>query len=210
LDGVTEARELDFQSGMQFVLFVGRLVYYKGLEYLIRAMQHVDATLVIVGDGPLRKELERLSRELRVDHKVRFAGRVPTETLHKYYRACLCLVLPSVERSEAFGVVQLEAMAYGKPVVNTSLPTGVPFVSVHGETGLTVPPRDPSALAEALNRLCREEELRRRLGRQARKRVETMFSKDVILTQIKSIYRELLRQRPRGREMCRCAACQSG
>lgn len=107
------------------------------------------------------------------------------------------MVLPSVEPTEAFGLVQLEAMAYGKPVVNTSLPTGVPFVSVHGETGFTVPPRDPNALAEAINRLCGDDELWVRFARAARKRVEEMFSRDVVLGQIKSIYWELLREQPR-------------
>lgn len=195
-DGAACGHDIRYGRNVPMVLFVGRLVYYKGVEYLIRAMQHVDATLAIVGDGPLRGKLERLTHELGLQHKVSFVGRVPADTLHKYYRTCHCLVLPSVEPTEAFGLVQLEAMAYGKPVINTSLPTGVPFVSVHGQTGFTVPPRDPNALAEAINRLCGDEELRLRFGRQARKRVETMFSKDVVLRQIKSIYRELLRGKP--------------
>jgi rhamnosyl/mannosyltransferase len=196
--GSVRVHGVGYDRGKPMVLFVGRLVYYKGTEYLIRAMQHADATLTIIGDGPMRGRLESLSRELGLQRKISFLGHVPAETLHEYYRACRCLVLPSVEPTEAFGLVQLEAMAYGKPVVNTCLPTGVPFVSVHGETGFTVPPRDPGALAEAINRLCADEDLCVRLGRQARQRVEMMFSKDVVLNQIKSIYWELLRGRPKG------------
>lgn len=187
-----DPRELGFEREIPIVLFVGRLVYYKGLEYLLRAMQQVNARLVIVGDGPLRRRMERLSRELGVDKKVQFVGRVANDLLHKYYRVCRCLVLPSVEPSEAFGLVQLEAMAYGKPVVNTNLPTGVPFVSIDGETGFTVEPRDVQGLAAAISRLCDDDVLWRRMSQEARRRVETVFNKDVVLTQIKSIYWDVL------------------
>jgi rhamnosyl/mannosyltransferase len=93
------------------VLFVGRLVPYKGADVLLEAMQGIDAEAVVVGDGPMRRELEERAR--RADNRVRFAGEVTQDELHAYYRACDLLVLPSVTRQEAFGVVQLEAMACG-------------------------------------------------------------------------------------------------
>ena len=135
------------------MLFVGRLVYYKGLEYLIEAMRWVpDAVLVVVGTGPLRGRLQRLSEQwLGCPGKVVFLGAVAEHDLCAWYHACDVFVLPSVELSEAFGLVQLEAMACAKPVVTTDLPTGVTYVNQHGHTGLVVPRRNSRALAEAIN-----------------------------------------------------------
>lgn len=175
------------------VLFVGRLNYYKGVEYLIDAMRSVeaDATLVVVGDGDRREALERRARERGVDDRVRFPGKVPDEELHDWYEAADVFVLPSVEPSEAFGVVQLEAMAYRTPVVNTDLPTGVPWVSRDGETGLTVPPRDADALADAVDRLLADPDLRERYGRRGRERVETEFTHEATVSRVAEVYREL-------------------
>ncbi|MFC6988172.1 glycosyltransferase [Haloplanus sp. GCM10025708] len=149
------------------VLFVGRLTYYKGVEYLLDAMESVDATLLVVGDGARRADLEARAARLGLEDCAFFLGRVADETLHACYEAADVFALPSVEPSEAFGIVQLEAMAYGTPVVNTDLPTGVPWVSVDGETGLTVPPRDADALADALSSLLADPDRRRAYGRRA-------------------------------------------
>jgi len=154
----------------------------------------VEAKLLIVGEGDLRRTLEKQAESLRVDHKVIFLGKVSDEELRYCYHICDVFVLPSVEPSEAFGLVQLEAMAYGKPVVNTRLPTGVPFVSVDGETGITVEPRDSKALAEAINKLLNDEELRKRYGVQARKRVEENFTVDKMNERILGVYRELVKK----------------
>jgi len=186
--------DLGISPEEKIVLFVGRLTYYKGLEYLIEAMQEVKAKLLIVGEGELRKALEKKAESLGVHHKVIFLGKVSDEELKYCYQICDVFVLPSVEPSEAFGLVQLEAMAYGKPVVNTRLPTGVPFVSVDGETGITVEPRDSKALAEAINKLLNDEELRKRYGVQARKRVEENFTVDKMNERILRVYRELVKK----------------
>ncbi len=132
--------EIRATYGAPLVLAVGRLVYYKGFLYLIAAMRDVSAHLLIVGSGPIRGALEREVRELRLEDRVRIIDSVPD--LIPYYHACDIFALPSSEASEVFGIVQIEAMACGKPVVNTALPTGVPEVSVDGVTGRTVPPRD--------------------------------------------------------------------
>jgi glycosyltransferase involved in cell wall biosynthesis len=170
------------------VLFVGRLNYYKGVEYLIDALCGIDATALIVGDGERREALETRVRERDLDTHVHFLGKIPQETLEHCYEAADLFVLPSVEPSEAFGVVQLEAMAYRTPVINTALPTGVPWVSKDGETGITVPPRDTEALAGAISRLLNDPELRDQYGENARTRVENRFSHENMLQEMKSIY----------------------
>lgn len=182
--------DIGISSTERIVLFVGRLSYYKGVEYLIEAMKWVEAKLLIVGDGDLRPRLEAKVKALGLEDRIIFLGKISDEKLRYCYQICDVFVLPSVEPSEAFGIVQLEAMAYGKPVVNTNLPTGVPWVSRHGETGLTVPPRDPKALAEAINKIFNDKELAEKFSENARKRVRE-FSKEKMLQRIYEIYCEL-------------------
>jgi rhamnosyl/mannosyltransferase len=158
------------------VLFVGRLVPYKGMDVLLRAMAGVPATLVVVGDGPLRGSLEALARELGVAGSVRFLGHVSDAERLEWYRRAALLVLPSVSRQEAFGMVQVEAMLGGRPVISTSLPTGVPWVNHDGESGLVVPPGNAEQLRSALTRLCTDARLRLRLGAGARARALEHFT----------------------------------
>ena len=184
------------QFGDRVVISVGRLVYYKGFEYLIRAMTQVEGRLLIVGDGPLRGKLEQLTRELRLDQKVIFAGEIQNREIVPYYHAAKVFALASVARSEAFGIVQIEAMAAGLPVVNTSLDSGVPFVSLHEQTGLTVPPRNPGALAGAINRLLNDANLRGKLGEAARSRAQQEFSLNVMTSRTLSLYSKVMHSRP--------------
>src|SRR5262249_13696018 len=136
-DAVARLRQ---RFGDRLILAVGRLVYYKGFEYLIRSMAQVRGKLLIIGNGPLRAKLDEVAVQLNVSEKVVFLGEVQNDEVTPYYHAADVFALPSVARSEAFGIVQIEAMASGVPVVNTSLDSGVPFVSLHEQTGLTVPP----------------------------------------------------------------------
>jgi rhamnosyl/mannosyltransferase len=174
-------------GGGPLVLAVGRLIYYKGFEHLVRAMRGVAAHLLVIGAGPLRDPLERLARECNVADRVHLLGEVSGH-LAPYYHACDVFALPSVERSEAFGIVQLEAMASGKPVVNTALDSGVPYVSRHEESGLTVPPANSDALVAALNRLLRDPVWARSLGDAGRARVAREFSKEVMREQTLRLY----------------------
>ncbi|MGD0072761.1 MAG: glycosyltransferase [Candidatus Binataceae bacterium] len=160
--------------GPRIVITVGRLVYYKGLEYLIRAMAAVEGTLLIVGEGPLRSSLEREARANGVANRVVFLGDVPDVV--PYYHAADVFVLASIARSEAFGIVQLEAMACGKPVINTQLASGVPFVSVDGATGLTVAPADHEQVAVAMNCLLNDSARRSLYGQAAQRRVRQEFT----------------------------------
>ena len=169
------------------MLFVGRLVYYKGLEVLLDAMGRCEGSLVIVGEGPLEGALRSLVTEKRLAERVLFAGRVSDADLPAFYQACDVFVLPSTARTEAFGVVQIEAMAAGRPVVSTSLPTGVPWVNQDGVSGLVVTPGDPVALGDALRRLLDDGAFRRRLGEGARRRAEVMFSRERMVAAFKSL-----------------------
>ncbi len=175
----------------RIALSVGRLVYYKGFEVAIEAMQHIDATLLIVGDGPLRASLQAKARALRVDAKVAFLGEIHNHRLLPYYLAADVFVLPSVARSEAFGIVQLEAMACRVPVVNTALDSGVPFASRHGDSGLTVPPGDARALGAAIRLLLGDDALRKRFGERGRARVEAEFSVGQMSAEILRTYHDV-------------------
>jgi glycosyltransferase involved in cell wall biosynthesis len=194
--GVLErAAAIRERAGGSVVLFVGRLTYYKGLEYLIDAMNQIDATLLIVGSGPRRRDLEEQVLAHKLGERVEFVGEVDDSDLPAYYHACDLFVLPSIERSEAFGLVQVEAMACAKPVVSTSIPTGVSWVNQHGVTGLVVEPRKPEALAAAVNELLRDEKLRMRFGQQARARVEAEFTEETVRARTAAMYRDVIGER---------------
>lgn len=187
-----EAEKINGKYGPKIVLFVGRLIYYKGLEYLIQAMKGVDAKLLIIGEGKLQGSLQKLAENLKIGGRVFFLGRVKNSDILEYYRACDIFVLPSIEKTEAFGLVQLEAMACGKPIVNTNLPTGVPYVSLDKITGLTVPPKDAKALAGAINNLLNDENLRKKYGENGKRRAKKEFSKKIMIDKVFDVYKQLI------------------
>ncbi len=169
----------------------GRMVYYKGFDNAIRALPEVPGTLVLAGEGPERRALESEAARLGVADRVRFPGKVPS--LIPYYLAADAFWFPSNARSEAFGLVQVEAMACGLPVLNAEIPhSGVPWVSPHEETGLTVPVDDPAAFAAAARRLLEEPGLRDRLGEAARRRAVERFDHRVMAARSLEIYRRVL------------------
>jgi rhamnosyl/mannosyltransferase len=196
------APELDDQAariraahpGRRLVFAVGRHVYYKGFEYLIRAMPDVapDALLLLGGTGPLTSQYRQLIDELGLNDRVRLLGRVPDQALPAYYRAAEVFCMPSVEPSEAFGLVQIEAMACGRPVVGCELHNGATYVNQHGTTGLVVPPRDPGALARALDTLLADQALAKRMGEAGRHRACTEFSLEKMWSGTLQVYREVL------------------
>lgn len=174
-------------------LFIGRLVYYKGCSVLLEAFSRMpeDTTLTLVGDGILKEELQQRAEELGMADRVKFTGLVDDAKLRSCMEYADVFVLPSVERSEAFGLVQLEAMAYGIPVINTKLPSGVPEVSLDQETGLTAEPGDAAALAEAMKWMYDHPQERQNMGQAARKRLEERFTQDKMVENVKNIYKEL-------------------
>ena len=171
-----------------FVLFVGRHVPYKGVDVMIRALQGTGIPAVIAGDGPERSNWQDLARGLGVD--ARFPGDIPDEDVRRLFAACAAFVLPSTSRAEAFGYVQLEAMASGKPVISTDVPSGVSWVNQHERTGLIVRAGDAAALRSAIRRLIDDEALRLRFGRQARARVEDTFTLTHLRDRLRDFFAE--------------------
>ena len=188
-----DAWRLPVSAGRGPLLFVGRLVYYKGLDLLLDAMSLApDLSLEIVGDGPLRGRLRRRIDEAGLGGRVRLHGELDDADLRRVMSGCGALVLPSLARSETFGLVQIEAMAAGLPVVSTQLPTGVAEVNVHGETGLIVPPGDVEALAEALRGLFADPARAEAMGAAGCRRVADLFDHRRMVDRLVDWYAELL------------------
>lgn len=187
----------------EFIFFIGVLRYYKGLSYLIDAMARLpDAKLVIAGVGPEESNLKsKIQNPTSVSSatpaslgsRIQFLGRVDHATAVALFHAAAVFCLPACERSEAFGLCQIEAQACGLPIVSTDLPTGVPEINRHGETGLIVPPKDAAALSEALARLLADPGERRRLGEGGRRRAEENYTAEKMAERVKAVYREALR-----------------
>jgi rhamnosyl/mannosyltransferase len=179
------------------LLFVGRLFPYKGLEYLLGAIKIIsdkrrDFILFIVGEGKLRKKLEKMLRDLKIKNLVKFTGALPDEELIKYYNLCDIFILPSIHKSEAFGISQLEAMACGKPVISTNLnDSAVPWVNQHMKTGLIVEPKNSEALANAILFLLENKGIREEFGQNARKRIIKFFTQRRMIERTISVYKSL-------------------
>lgn len=175
-------------------LCAGRMVYYKGFINAIRALASIEGTLLLIGDGPDGPMLQAEVKRLGMGDRVVFVGTLPHYLdVVPYYLAADAFWFPSNARSEAFGLVQVEAMASGCPVINTHIPhSGVPWVSSHDETGLTVAMNDPAALANAARRLLREPDLRERLTTAARQRAAAEFDHRVMAERSLAIYRAVL------------------
>lgn len=181
-------------GGRRIIFSLGRLVYYKGFEYLVRAAERLpdDVVVVIGGVGELQEDLSELIRASGLGQKVILAGTIPFHELGAHFAACDIFCLPSVERSEAYGVVQVEAMSFAKPVVSTEIPgSGVSWVNQHEVSGLVVPPADAESLSKGLNSLLESSELRACLGAGARQRYERYFRVEHMTASVDALYRRI-------------------
>ena len=186
-----EAERIKSRHAGPIWLGCGRMNYYKGFLVAIRALTRVPGTLILIGDGPERAGLEAETKRLGLESRVVFPGHVPTTV--PYYLAAHAFWFPSNIRGEAFGLVQVEAMASGCPVINAAIPySGVSWVSRHGETGLTAPIDDPEAFALAANRLLNEPGLRETLAEGARARAVREFDHRVMADRTIDVYRRVL------------------
>ncbi|MEJ2534517.1 MAG: glycosyltransferase [Gammaproteobacteria bacterium] len=175
------------------VLAVGRLTYYKGFGYLLRALARTEGVILdVVGEGELERELKAMAGALDLRERVTFHHAVNDQRLAKLLRDCDCLCLPSIERTEAFGLVLLEAMAFSRATVASRVRgSGMAWVVEDGVTGLLVAPADESALAAALERLRDDPELARRLGRNGRRRFDEEFHIDRSAQRLEELYGKL-------------------
>lgn len=177
--------------GKKIVFSLGRLVGYKGFEYLVGASKHLGDgyQIVIGGGGPLKKALnERIIRE-KSEKNVSLPGYLQDDEVKDWFGACDVFVLSSIWKTEAFAIVQIEAMSCGKPVVATRIPeSGVSWVNGHGESGLNVPPQDSKALADAVREIAKDADAYRDYAAGARARYERMFTYERMIDNVLKIY----------------------
>ena len=197
--GIINILKSDYKS-KKILLFVGRLVPYKGLDYLISAMPEVvsefrETKLIIVGDGSLMTKLKDLVFRLKLNDYVEFVSGLHNTKTPPYYHLSDIFVLPSVYKAEAFGIVQLEAMACGKPIISTNVDgSGISFVNQNNKTGIVVKPRDSNSLSAAIKKLLRDSKLREAFGKNGKERVKKYFSKQVMVEKILGVYESTLRR----------------
>lgn len=181
-------------SGKRIVFSLGRLVPYKGFCHLIEAAKYLGDNYVVLigGTGPLREELEAQIKSLGVEDKVKLLGFVPDEDLPMYFTACDLFCLSSVMKTEAFGIVQIEAMSLSKPIVATRIPeSGVAWVNAHGESGLNVEPCNAEELAEAIVAITQDAETYGKFCLGAKRRWEECFTKDKMISDVMKIYNKI-------------------
>jgi rhamnosyl/mannosyltransferase len=178
------------------VLCVGRLTYYKGVRYLIEAVAGLeDLSLTVVGSGDELAALITLTKSLGAEEKVEFVGSLTDRALLDEFFRCDCLCLPSLERTEAFGVVLLEAMRAGKAVVATKVPgSGMNWVVEDGITGVLVEPESAPALAETLAKLRNDAALRAKMGKAGRLRFERRFRIDQTARALLAVYGAIIEE----------------
>lgn len=183
-------------AGRRLLLAVGRLVPYKDYPCLINALAELPESyhLAVIGQGPLRELLERQARDLCVSDRITFLGYVCDEEMHAYMGACEVFLLTSSMKTEAFGIVQLEAFSCGKPVVSTRVPgSGVSWVNEDGLSGYTVPVGDYKAVADAVRKICEFPDVAGRLGEAALERYNSLFTYDKMIEETLNIYENVIK-----------------
>lgn len=192
----TKVEEIRSRYPQKHIIFsLGRLVYYKGFEYLIDAARNLPDNYVVLigGSGELRKDLQNRIETHGLQDKVILLGRISDESLPNYFRACDIFCLSSILKTEAFAIVQIEAMSCGKPIVATLIPgSGVSWVNAEGVSGVNVPIADSDALAKAFKMILEDEKRREQLAKGAKQRFQTVFLFENMINKCIEIYRSLL------------------
>ena len=181
-------------SEYKTVFSLGRLVGYKGYEYLVEAAKYLSDNyrVIIGGEGPLRRQLQKQIKNEGLESKVTLKGRIPQEMLPEMYASCSVFCLSSIWKTEAFAIVQIEAMSCGKPVVATRIPgSGVSWVNEHGYSGLNVEPCDAKALADAIMQITSDPQTYSIYCSNARSRYKALFTKEVMIEKCIEIYNKI-------------------
>lgn len=189
------ARIKDFYGGKKIVFSLGRLVHYKGYRYLIEAAKYLDDSYVVLigGTGALKDKLQEQIEKDGLQDRVKLLGYIESSDLPSYFGACDLYCLSSIMKTEAFALVQIEAMSCGKPVVSCNIEgSGVPWVNANGVSGMVVPVEDSKALADAIRRIMEDEELYKQLSEGARQRFFSMFTKEQMIDNVLKIYSRVL------------------
>lgn len=192
------AERIKKQYGNRKIVFsLGRLVPYKGFCHLIDAASYLDDDYVVLigGTGPLKDELEHQIARLGLEDKVKLLGRIPDQVLPSYYNACRVFCLSSIQKTEAFAIVQIEAMSCGKPIVATKIgQSGVSWVNSHKESGLNANTHAPKELAEAIMEITKDEDIYSAYSLRAKERYTTLFTKETMIDNCLNIYQTLWRK----------------
>ncbi|SEW14496.1 rhamnosyl/mannosyltransferase [Chitinophaga sp. YR573] len=181
--------------GKRIVFSLGRLIYYKGFEYLIEAAQYLpdDVVVLIGGAGELELKLAGMVERLGLANKIVLLGPISHQLVGAYFKACDVFCLPSVERSEAFGIVLLEAMSFGKPIVAADIPgSGVPWVNHHHVTGLNVPVKDAKALSDGILQILGNRPLYDQFSANAYSRFKELFTDETMVQLCIKLYHDIL------------------
>lgn len=174
-----------------FFLFIGAFRYYKGLHILIEAAKKSTYPIVIVGAGPIEQELRDQAITLGVNN-IHFVGALGDEDKAALLSLCTAIVFPSHLRSEAFGISLLEGALYSKPLISSEIGTGTTYINIDKHTGLVVPPADPGALRQAMDRLWNDPDYAKQLGQGAYQRFAQLFTADKMIESYTNLYKSLL------------------
>lgn len=177
--------------GERFFLFVGVMRYYKGLDVLLEAMQNTDFPLLIGGSGPIEKNLQQLATKYKLTN-VHFLGQLTEEDKSALLSSCLCLVFPSNQRSEAFGISLLEGAMFGKPLISSEIGTGTSYINQNQETGLIVPANSPKALREAMLAIWNNDFDNSKMGEASKKRHQDLFTASKMADSYHTLYSQVL------------------
>jgi glycosyltransferase involved in cell wall biosynthesis len=173
----------------KIILSIGRSAIYKGISYLIEACKYTHDDVVVLIGGPGVESFQPLIKKLGLEYKVKLLGAIADQQLASYYAACDIFCLPSIYRSEAYGIVQVEAMSFAKPIISCDIAgSGVSWVNEHEKSGLLVPPSNPQALADAINKLSQDDALRNKMAIYARKRFEQELTAESMVNKTIKMY----------------------
>jgi glycosyltransferase involved in cell wall biosynthesis len=188
---LNNCKKLKEKFGNKFFLFIGQLRYYKGLHILLEAISGTHHQLVIAGMGTEYNNLKKQAQEKKLDN-VYFLGQINDSQKVDLLNSCLCLVLPSHLRSEAFGIVLVEGAMYGKPLISCAIGTGTDYINQHKKTGFVVPPNDPASLKKAMSELAENPKLAEKMGKAALERYKELFTAKDMREKFTNLYKTLL------------------